>query len=131
MSIVEKKRTHHIVKNEIVEITSSDQFNEILNDVSSNKYTHVFVDFYASWCMPCKRIEPDLKKLCEVYYKIKFLKVNIETVKSLTKHYSIKTMPTFLLFDKSNMDAEPTVLIGAYLDKIEELLKSTKDSDDF
>ncbi len=131
MSIVEKKKRNYIIKNEIVEITTIEQFNEILNDVSSNKYTHIFVDFYASWCGPCKRIEPDLKKLCEVYYKIKFLKVNIETVKSLTKQYNIKTMPTFLLFDKTNMEVAPSVLIGAYLDKIEDLLKSTKDSDEF
>jgi thioredoxin 1 len=120
-------------KNEITEIESSAQFNEIFNDSSYDKYKYIFVDFYATWCGPCKRIEPDLKKLCEDFYDVKFIKVDVDKISSLSKQYKIKAMPTFLLFDRSDPTVSMTyeTLIGADINKIKDLLMSTRKNDEF
>lgn len=56
----------------VVHITSEAQFNE---ELANNKYC--VVDFFATWCGPCKRIAPELEKLSnsDDFKNIKFLKV--------------------------------------------------------
>jgi len=120
-------------KNEILEIESSEQFNDIFNDSSYDKYKYIFVDFYASWCGPCKKIEPDLKKMCEDFYDVKFLKVNVDNVRGLSKQYEVKAMPTFLLFDRSdpNISITYTKIVGADVNKIKDMLMGTRKNDEF
>lgn len=57
----------------VVHITSEAQFNE---ELANNKYC--VVDFFATWCGPCKRIAPELEKLSnsDDFKNIKFLKVS-------------------------------------------------------
>lgn len=105
----------------VTEITNDDDFNAYLN--GTNKY--VFVDFYASWCGPCKKIEPDIKKMSAENEDVVFLKVNVDTVPALAKKYKISAMPTFLLFEIRENEA-PTYkrLVGADVNKIKNFLKS-------
>ena len=110
--------------NSIIEILNIEQFNDELN--CTDKY--ILVDFYATWCGPCKKIEPDIKKLCKEYEEIKFLKVDIDKVPLLTKQYKITAMPTFLLFHVIDSNTIPTYkrIVGADLNKISNLVKSTR-----
>lgn len=81
---------------DIIEITSVGQFERELQ--SSN--VPVFVDFYASWCGPCKRISPLIQSSAEALIgRVKFLKVNVDQLASLSQTYQIRAMPTVILFD--------------------------------
>jgi thioredoxin 1 len=110
--------------NSIIEILHLEQFDTEIN--GDNKY--ILVDFYATWCGPCKKIEPDIKKLCKEYEEIKFLKVDVDKVPLLAKQYKISAMPTFLLFHKVDETTVPTYkrIVGADINKITNLLKSTR-----
>lgn len=60
----------------------------------------VMVDFWASWCGPCKMMSPIVDELADEFKdKIKIVKVNIEE-EELAQKYGIMSVPTFLFFKK-------------------------------
>ncbi|WP_343153648.1 thioredoxin TrxA [Buchnera aphidicola (Mindarus keteleerifoliae)] len=59
------------------------------------------VDFWAEWCNPCKVLSPILEKIAKEYEnKIKVFKINIDENPKTAPKYSIKGIPTLLLFKK-------------------------------
>ena len=81
---------------QVIEIKSLAQFEEELK----NSNMPLVVDFYASWCSPCRRIAPKLETTAIMLAgKVKFLKVNVDTLGDLTTHYNIRAMPTVLFFN--------------------------------
>ena len=59
----------------------------------------VLVDFYTSWCGPCKRLTPVMDKLAGEYKdRARFVKVNVDKSRKLAKEYRITTVPTVLIF---------------------------------
>lgn len=56
----------------------------------------VVIDFFATWCGPCKRIAPTYEKLSEAFTNVTFLKVDVDESPELTEQYSISAMPTFV-----------------------------------
>jgi thioredoxin 1 len=55
----------------------------------------VVVDFWATWCGPCKLISPHFTKLEEKFPAVKFAKVDVEEVEDVAKDQEIRAMPTF------------------------------------
>lgn len=79
----------------IIEISSVAQFEKELESGSP-----LVVDFYATWCGPCKRIAPMLEASAkELSGKYKFLKVNVDTMQELMRDYRIRAMPTVVLIN--------------------------------
>ncbi len=59
----------------------------------------VLVDFWASWCGPCKMIAPELEKLeAEYGDKIKIGKINIDDYTPVALEYDVQVIPTLLYF---------------------------------
>ena len=59
----------------------------------------VLVDFWASWCGPCRMLSPVVDELAEQYDgKVKFGKVNVDEQPRLAMNYSVQSIPTLLLF---------------------------------
>ena len=64
----------------------------------------VLVDFWASWCSPCKIIAPVLESIAEkMGDKILICKHNIDEQPSVPTTYNIRGIPTLLLFSKSEL----------------------------
>ena len=70
----------------------------------------VLVDFFATWCGPCKMMAPVISKLAEEYKgRVKVGKVNVDDENELAVKYQISSIPTLILFK----DGEPIkTLIG-------------------
>jgi thioredoxin len=64
----------------------------------------VLVDFWAEWCGPCKMIGPILDELAEEYNgRVKIGKVNIDQQQELAAEYSVRAIPTLLLFHQGQV----------------------------
>lgn len=98
----------------VTKVSTNDEFNHHLSENDL-----LFVDFYAEWCGPCKRIAPSVETLSHKYTSVKFLKVDVDDDHTLAEQYNVKAMPTFLFFKKGSY----TSVVGADLNKIEYALK--------
>jgi thioredoxin 1 len=63
----------------------------------------VLVEFWGSWCPPCKMMEPVLETLAErLAGRIKICKLNIDQFPAFRSTYQIMGVPTFIVFDGGN-----------------------------
>lgn len=64
------------------------------------------VDFYASWCGPCKMLAPFVEEIAEEYEgRVKVCKVDVDEVESLAIRYGIRSIPTLLYFKNNKLEA--------------------------
>lgn len=116
VSVPQKKPVFYTA--EIIEIRSLDQFRREISESD----IPVLVDFYATWCGPCKRVSPALESSAvKLQGKVKFLKVNVDKCQGLTDQYDIRSMPTALLFDTEGAIIDRKMGLGPILQLLEDL----------
>lgn len=77
----------------------SDNFSEI---IKSKKPT--LVDFYATWCGPCRMMEKPLEEIkSEVGDSVTILKVDVDTNREASMKYNVRGVPTFILFKEGEI----------------------------
>jgi thioredoxin 1 len=57
----------------------------------------VVIDFYATWCGPCKRVAPQFDAFVRQFPTVRFIKVDIDTAPELMEAFQIRSVPTFLV----------------------------------
>lgn len=76
-----------------------DKFTEIINSEQPT-----LVDFFATWCGPCKMMHPVLEQLKEeLGDKIRILKLDVDKNEVLSQQFRIQSVPTLMLFKKGEV----------------------------
>ncbi len=76
-----------------------ENFTEIIN---SNQLT--LVDFFATWCGPCKMMHPVLEELKQqMGSSIRIIKIDVDKNQSLSQIYNVRSVPTLMLFRGGNV----------------------------
>ncbi|HSX11444.1 MAG TPA: FAD-dependent oxidoreductase [Chlamydiales bacterium] len=102
----------------VIEVSSSEQFQ---SEVDASE-TPVVVDFYATWCGPCKRVMPKIESSAnQLVGKVKFLKVNVDKVAGLSQTYNIKAMPTMVLLNSSGTEIDRKVGLEEIITLLDQL----------
>ncbi|XP_050087773.1 thioredoxin-2-like [Anopheles aquasalis] len=81
----------------------------------------VVVDFFATWCGPCKVIAPKLEEFQNKYAeKVVIVKVDVDECEDLAAEYNISSMPTFLFIKRKQVVQQ---FSGANAEKLENHIK--------
>ena len=67
------------------------------SEVLDSKGT-VLVDFFATWCGPCKMLAPVLEKVADKHPDVKVVKVDVDQANALDSSYVFMGVPTILVF---------------------------------
>ena len=81
----------------------------------------VLVDFYGTWCPPCKALAPIVEEFAKEHTNIKVLKVNVDENQELAINYRIMNVPTLLVIKDGKIIKTSIGLISK--SEIEELVK--------
>jgi len=112
-----EQRRYYMAGDKVVEFTDGNFETEVLN-----AETPVLVDFWATWCAPCKAIAPVVEELSETYAgKVKIGKVNVDENPATPGQYGVRGIPTMILFKGGQVVDQ---LVGAVpKNQLEGLLK--------
>ncbi len=76
----------------MIKHVTEENFNEEL------KKDRILVDFYATWCGPCKMLEPVMEKY-DKEEDIEIIKVDVDKAPNLSSKYNVFSIPTLIIFE--------------------------------
>ena len=63
----------------------------------------VLLDFYASWCGPCKMMHPIIDEIINEYSELKVIKIDVDKNEDIARNYAIMSIPTLILLKDGNI----------------------------
>ena len=81
----------------------------ILHDITDNNFDDnikgdkTLVDFFATWCGPCKMLSVELEMLAKENNSLKIVKVDVDKCPNIARKFGIMSVPTLLLYKDGNM----------------------------
>ena len=71
--------------------------NENFNEIISNE-KKVLIDFYATWCGPCRMLSPIVDQFAEENPQYVVGKINVDDCEDIARKYGIQSIPTLIVF---------------------------------
>ncbi|MDA3780492.1 MAG: thioredoxin domain-containing protein [Bacteroidales bacterium] len=100
----------------MVKNLTTEEFKEIVFNYTTNEdwkfkgTKPAIINYFSSWCQPCKTIAPILEELSTEYDHIDFYKINTEEQQELAAVFGIKSIPSVLFIPLEN---QPQLAVGA------------------
>lgn len=100
----------------VITVTKENFYTEV-----STSEIPVLLDFWASWCAPCKMLSPLVDEIAAEHPEIRVGKVNVDEQSDLATQFGIMSIPTLVLVKNGKLAAR---LVGAHpKSKIEEMIR--------
>lgn len=80
----------------------------------------LLVDFFATWCNPCKMFAPVFEELAEDHGEIECVKIDVDSLGEIAKRYGIISIPTVVLFEGGEIKKKNVGALG--YEELEELI---------
>ena len=81
----------------MITIANDNNFKQLIND------EFVLVDFFATWCGPCKMLGQELEDLSSDRTDFKIVKVDVDLNPNLARMYGIMSVPTLMYFNNGKL----------------------------
>lgn len=81
-----------------INVTAANFFDEV---IASKK--PVLIDFWASWCSPCRRMTPLIDEIARELPEVKVGKVNVDEQPELVDQFGVMNIPTLMVFKDGNI----------------------------
>ncbi|KAK7340488.1 hypothetical protein VNO77_21193 [Canavalia gladiata] len=112
---------HQPENSQVKTFHSSERWQLHFNDLKASSKL-VVIDFSASWCGPCKFMEPEIHAMSEKFTNVEFIKIDVDELTDVAREFKVEAMPTFVLVKKGK---EIERIVGA---KKDELLKKIENN---
>lgn len=100
----------------VVSVHSTAEWDRHWSSLSQTPNKLVVIDFSASWCGPCRFIEPAFKALSSKYTDAAFVKIDVDELSEVSRRWNVSSMPTFVL---AKGGKEVGRVVGARKDELE------------
>ena len=128
--MVLKKYLHVIVKMQVTHAKSRKEIH--MNIIIGNEENFdalisgelTIVDFFATWCGPCKMLSPVLEELANDRSEVKIVKIDVDENQNLAKTYGVMSVPTMILL--KNGEAIATKIGYLPKEQLEEWIEENK-----
>ena len=94
-----------------------DRFKDVIADWGATDWNMVsprpvVVDFYADWCMPCRRLAPILRDVAQYYHgEVDFYRINVDDNPDIASAFEVRSIPMLLICP---LQDDPKSLVGLY-----------------
>ncbi|KAK3004317.1 hypothetical protein RJ639_018868 [Escallonia herrerae] len=106
-------------------LNASKQIPKLVTPISS---LCMVVDFSASWCGPCKFMEPAIHSMATKFTEVDFVKIDVDELSDVAQDFGVQAMPTFVFLKQGK---EVDRVIGAKKDELERKVLKHKESPKF
>ncbi|BAT99317.1 thioredoxin H2-like [Vigna umbellata] len=81
------------------------------------------IDFTATWCGPCKTMDPVIKEFAAKYTDVEFIKIDVDELMEVAQAFQVQTMPTFILIKKGKVVEK---VVGAKKEELQKLIQKRR-----
>ncbi|XP_052196492.1 thioredoxin H2 [Diospyros lotus] len=114
-------------RSSVLTFHSSDRWKLHLN-ASKQIPKLMVVDFSASWCGPCKFMEPVIEAMAARLSDVEFVKIDVDELSDVAREFDVQAMPTFVLLKQGK---EVDKVIGANKDELEKKIEKHREKPKF
>uniref|UniRef100_A0A803PFI1 Thioredoxin domain-containing protein n=1 Tax=Cannabis sativa TaxID=3483 RepID=A0A803PFI1_CANSA len=86
-----------------------------------NRASMMIINFTASWCGPCRRINPFYRELAKKFPNVIFLEVDVDELMSVAEDWTVEAMPTFLFLKEGNIVDK---MVGSREEELHHIIQS-------
>ncbi|KAK7307149.1 hypothetical protein VNO77_39963 [Canavalia gladiata] len=89
-------------------------------DASKETNKLMVIDFTATWCGPCKYMDPIIQEFAAKYTKVEFIKIDVDELMGISQEFQVQAMPTFILMKKGKILDK---VVGAKKEELQKLIE--------
>ena len=120
-SFINTKTSNELMANDVSEERIIELSDNDFDSFVSGSDKKILVDFYATWCGPCKMLSPIIEEIAGENNDVEFVKVDIDKCGMISNRFRVQSIPTLVVIENGNEINRSVGLIDK--NQVEELIK--------